>query len=346
MRRMDKQYVTDCEGPVSLNDNALEMTAAFIPNGESLYAKISRYDDYLADIVKKPGYKAGDTLRLITPFFKAYGITKWMMVAFALKHVLLVPDAAETLEHIQREMDVFIISTSYEPYIRVLCTEIGFPYEHTYSTEIDIDKYPMDIKEVVKITKIKEEIDALPEYELPPGAKNFDDLPPASRQTIGRLQKLFWEELPAMQAGQLLTSVNPVGGYDKARALEDSLMKTGHTMDEVIYVGDSITDVQAFEAVKHGGGLAVSFNGNRYAVENADIALYAESTQILTLVADAFVEGGKMQAHKLLRDLDKDIMMEIKARGAAIIEENDKEKIINESTAMRHEIRGIAGRIG
>jgi predicted HAD superfamily phosphohydrolase len=56
------QLNLDCEGPLTLNDNAFELCEAFIPEGDKLFTLVSKYDDYLADIEKRPGYKAGDTL--------------------------------------------------------------------------------------------------------------------------------------------------------------------------------------------------------------------------------------------------------------------------------------------
>ena len=169
-----KQFVTDCEGPISLNDNAFELAGVFIPNGEELFAKLSRYDDYLADIVKKPGYKAGDTLRLIVPFFKAYGVTTAMMEEYSRKHVFLVPCAAAVLKEIYEEMPSFIISTSYAPYIRALCETVGFPFENTYCTRIDIDACQLEPGEKETILSFKEEIDALPKVEIPSEAASFE----------------------------------------------------------------------------------------------------------------------------------------------------------------------------
>ncbi|NLG65320.1 MAG: hypothetical protein GX537_06915, partial [Actinobacteria bacterium] len=40
-------YVTDCEGPLSRNDNAQELAEHFIPQGAELFARLSRYDDVL-----------------------------------------------------------------------------------------------------------------------------------------------------------------------------------------------------------------------------------------------------------------------------------------------------------
>ena len=64
----------DCEGPLTKNDNALELSSHFILGGERLFTQLSRYDDILADMVKRPGYRAGNTLKLICPFLRAFGV--------------------------------------------------------------------------------------------------------------------------------------------------------------------------------------------------------------------------------------------------------------------------------
>jgi len=97
-------FVTDCEGPISKNDNAFELTTYFVPNGDQFFALISKYDDVLADVVKKPGYKAGDTLRLILPFLKAYGATNEKIREYSSKNVLLVPGARDTLQFVRNLM--------------------------------------------------------------------------------------------------------------------------------------------------------------------------------------------------------------------------------------------------
>ncbi|MEM2819977.1 MAG: hypothetical protein QXF31_02230, partial [Candidatus Bathyarchaeia archaeon] len=86
---MMRIFVTDCEGPVSKNDNAFELSSWLIPKGDRFFTLISRYDDVLADIVKRPGYKAGDTLKLIVPFLKAYGATNGLMKKFSMETLLL-----------------------------------------------------------------------------------------------------------------------------------------------------------------------------------------------------------------------------------------------------------------
>ena len=61
-------FVTDCEGPISKNDNAFELASHFIPEGEKFFALISKYDDVLAEILKRPRYKAGNSITSIQTF--------------------------------------------------------------------------------------------------------------------------------------------------------------------------------------------------------------------------------------------------------------------------------------
>jgi energy-converting hydrogenase A subunit R len=139
----NKFFVSDCEGPISVNDNAFELAGYFIEDGEKFFQIISRYDDILVDEVKRPGYNAGDTLKLILPFLKAYGATNQNMEQFSSRNVLLIPGAQETLSMVNNLMPSFIVSTSYEPYIRALCAQTHFPFSHCYCTRLDLDKHTL-----------------------------------------------------------------------------------------------------------------------------------------------------------------------------------------------------------
>jgi len=167
---MRRQFNTDCEGPISKNDNAFELAQEFIPRGGDLFAKLSKYDDFLADIEKKPGYKAGDTLKLILPFFKAYGVTDADITEFSSRNILLVPKADAALEYIRGIMPAFIISTSYRPYINALCGMIGFPPDDAYCTELALDEYNIPKSEIEYLKEVHQGILELPAIELPASA--------------------------------------------------------------------------------------------------------------------------------------------------------------------------------
>jgi energy-converting hydrogenase A subunit R len=247
----------------------------------------------LADIEKRPGYKAGDTLKLILPFLKAFGVTDEGIRQFSKEHLLLVPEAKEALQEIGTQIESFIISTSYKPYIDALCEMTGFPEDRTYSTEVDLDHYPLKNEERERIVHFAKEIQEMGMMDWPEEAKGLRDLSDRDQKTLRRLDKIFWEEIQQMAIGKIISEVNPLGGKEKANAVLLSLKRTGNRLEEVMYVGDSITDVEAFSLVKGGGGVTLSFNGNRYALRSAEVACMSTHAFILAIFADAFRKGGK-----------------------------------------------------
>jgi len=294
-------FVTDCEGPISKNDNAFELASYYIPRGDRFFTVVSRYDDVLADIVKRPGYKAGDTLRLILPFLRAYGASDEGMRRYSSRNILLVPGAAETLRFVSRLMPSFIVSTSYEHYISALCEAVGFPFENTYCTRLEMDRYRLGEDEVERLKEIAREISEMPVIEVPEGAESLEDLSERDVETVKRLDEIFWIELPRMSSGRMLREVNPVGGYEKANAVRDIASKMKVDLSEIIYVGDSITDVESFRLVREGGGLTVSFNGNSYAVREAEIAVLSHHTVVTSILAEAFNKLGKEGTIELVK---------------------------------------------
>ena len=285
-------YLTDCEGPISKNDNAFELAEHFVPSGGAFFAKLSRYDDYLADIEKKPGYKPGDTLKLIVPFLKTYGATDESVRNFSSRGLVLVPRADEMLRAVVGSMSAYIISTSYRPYIEALCDAIGFPVSNTYCTEIELDSHVLPDNEVELVKTLTEEILSLPEIDLPADATSFDQLDDGSKTTINRLNEIIWQELAPLESGKIISSVEPVGGTEKARAVASAKEREGCDWRDVIYVGDSITDRDAMELVKSHGGTSISFNGNRYALQFAEYAVIARDAFVCTVLAQVFRDHG------------------------------------------------------
>jgi len=290
---MPREFVTDCEGPISKNDNAFELAGHFIEKGERFFAIVSRYDDILADIIERPGYQAGDTLRLIAPFLKAHGATEKGIQELSRENLILLPGAKETLSQIVSMMEAFIISTSYSPYIDALCEATGFPRDRVYCTSLEIDRYDLEEKEVLWLKERAKEISEMPMPEITDSAISMEDLPLETRRTIERLDEIFFSLIPSMASGKIIEEMRCTGGREKAKAIEATLSRTGLSLREVMYVGDSITDCQAFRLVREMGGLAISFNGNGYAIWDAEVAILSGHTGVLSVLARCFEEGGR-----------------------------------------------------
>jgi predicted HAD superfamily phosphohydrolase len=354
------QLNTDCEGPLALNDNDFELCREFIkPQGDRFFQQMSRYDDYLAAVAKKPGYKAGDTLKLILPFLKASGLTNAQIEAYSQETVKLMPGAQEAFKFLHgRNFPIFEISASYRQFAEAVGLRLGFDGEHIFCTELDLDRYELSAAEAKELQLLQWEIVGAPEIKLPPEAVSPADLSAPVLEAIVALDRIFWERLPAMEIGALYREVNPIGGPEKAQAVTDSLAKTGLSLADTIYVGDSVTDVAAFEAVRAGGGLTISFNGNRYAINAAEVIVVSDSAwslALLTAIFQSWDKEGVLEVaapetrsksrslvlpeeviEPIFRGLDGRLLNIYLSKGI------DRGKIARESLAMRDKLRAEA----
>ena len=288
-------FVTDCEGPLTRNDNAMEVSAAFVPDGAELFARLSRYDDFLADVVHRPGYNAGDTLRLIVPFLLAYGVSNRDVEDYSADTVLVVPGARELLDQVAVRLPAYIISTSYTPYIRALCRVVGFPFDHCRCTNLDLDAWHLTADEADWLRDRAEEVLEQALIEIPEAARSAADLSAADRAAVARLDRLFWTEMgeSGRRSAEIVASVQAVGGGVKLAALNEIVAARRATLADVMYVGDSITDAPPFAAVREAEGIALSFNGNGYALAAAEFAAASDDATPTRELALAFAAGGR-----------------------------------------------------
>ncbi|MBF4475325.1 hypothetical protein [Methanobacterium formicicum] len=330
-----KFVVSDCEGPISANDNAFELAGHFIEDGERFFQIVSQYDDILADEIKRPGYNAGSTLKLILPFLKAYGATNQNMKDFSQENVLLIPGARATLGLLQFIMPTYIVSTSYEPYIRALCDLTNFSFNQCYCTRLDLDSHPLGNADQEKLRQFRLSIVDNPDFE--------------------NLERIFWEELPEMEIYSLVDEVNPVGGEAKKEAVLDIMEKRSFQASDLMYVGDSITDVQPLNFAKENGGIALSFNGNEFALDNASIAAISDNTVITSVIADLFNRYDLKVVQDFALSFEKDPekavqehplnpqlaskLVETNTR-LEMVTENNREELKEESSKFRKRVRG------
>jgi energy-converting hydrogenase A subunit R len=130
-----------------------------------------------------------------------------------------------------------------------------------------------------------------------------------------------------------------------------------------MYVGDSITDVEAFKLVQANNGLTVSFNGNSYAVKNAEAAVLSENSLITAVIADLFCRFGKEKTLSVICSWSYDTLKKSGVDNALlkklsdlyphalpkaqIVTAQNMESLVKESSEFRKKVRGVAiGRLG
>jgi energy-converting hydrogenase A subunit R len=364
-------YVTDCEGPLTKNDNAQEIAERFMPDGAEFFARISKYDDYLVGVARKPGYNAGNTLRLIPPFLKAFSADDDAVERFSADGVLVVPGALEAVATIRALVPAFIISTSYTPYVKALCRLMDFPFENVRCTALSLDEWAMPPAESTWLRDWTSRVCARPIIDYPdeavtdvrgapdeaPDRPDIHDEGPwrspkaalawlgdEDRKTIRELDRLFWQEMREHPVSLALTeSVRPVGGRLKLAALEEIVSLQRARGADVMYVGDSITDAPALAAVKAWGGVSLSFNGNGYALAVAEFAAASPDALIAAELAKAFAAGGRDAVVAAIRSRqrhdERDGSTEERTLRVGLNAE-EPEALASASAAARRSVRG------
>ena len=329
-----KFYVTDCEGPLSINDNAYEISDYFMPEGGEFFSILSKYDDYLVE-KNTEGYLAGSTLKLILPFFKAYNLTEKDLIDFSEDNINMIDGAYKMISYVQDMMPFYIVSTSYNQYIKALSTKTGFKYENTYSTQLELDKYELESTEQEYLRNLQENI--LFDYSF----ENIDNI--------------FNNIISKMKIKKLMDSVKPVGGIGKKEAILDIIDKNEYNPSDLMYTGDSITDCEALEYAKDNHGISISFNGNIHSITSAAISVTSTNNIILAVIAEIFKNKSTEGVYDFIADYeenpldviidntkDKNIAQEILLNKASIdiITEENVEKLNNQSKKIRNQVRG------
>ncbi|GAA5818120.1 MAG: energy-converting hydrogenase A, subunit R [Methanobrevibacter sp. CfCl-M3] len=331
-----KAFITDCEGPISLNDNAYELCREFIPDGDKFFKVVSNFDDYLVS-VNRENYNAGDTLKLIAPFLKAYGLNNNKIIEFSNENLSLVNGAKETMEYAKNNMISYIVSTSYGQYIESLTKNINFPFGNTFYTLLDLSS-TISTNEKNTLFTFKDEI---------------------LKDNFNRLDKIFFDEIPKLDIYEIL-EVKTVGGLGKKIAIDEIITKEDLIVKGIVYVGDSITDVEPLRFVRENDGLAISFNGNKFALKESEVAIISDDTIVTSILLDLFGRYNKNYCLKFVKtysydpqkafenfrmnfslmDKFREVFKDKEIPIIQVIDNDNFDYLLQKSLEMRNKIRG------
>ena len=272
----------DLEGPLSPQDNAYEVMG-LIKDGHKIFEVISRYDDILT-LGGREGYEPGDTLSLIVPFLIHHGI-KEEDIKRVSDTAKIVDGVKYTIERLKKlRWEYYIISTSYQQHAHNIAAKIGVSRDRIYCTKLPLDRYVASVKDADSSLMDEVEKDIL--ETLHP---TLDD----DKKIKERLDRFFWADLPKTGLGKVVGEVKVVGGQRKVDAVYDIAKKKDRGLDEMIVVGDSITDYKMLREVRDKGGVGVVFNGNEYCIPYGNVGLAATDMRMILVVVDAYDCGQK-----------------------------------------------------
>jgi predicted HAD superfamily phosphohydrolase len=307
MGRKSIYVLVDNEGPCTLNDNAQENTVALAKEcglGEEIgirfYKNISNIDDIWGDFHKipmDPTYSSGHTLKVMLPFLKAMGANFQWLYNFAKRSLRIVPNIGTVLANLSRKYNVWMISTSYDWFIAAFCDQVGFDFAKVYCTRVEkFDEIQITEEEAILLRHFMEEVAQMPVIEY---NKETGEVIPEHQKYYDRITNFIWEIVYNLPVGEFLKTVHPVGQTQKREAMEEICRKFKVSLEKVMYVGDSQTDVQCVQYIK-GKGLSLMFNGKGKVCYLSDIMYIGEDARAIEEVADSFAKMGRLTMFEYL----------------------------------------------
>lgn len=291
---MDKIAFFDLEGPLSPQDNALEVMG-LVANGRQAFAVISRYDDLLA-LEGVEDYEPGDTLKLILPFLILHGLTAEDIRSVSRKAPLTAGARELAATLVKAGWRVHIISTSYQQHALRVAAELGIPDRDVACTRLE----PADLASRLKGSDLDLAKEAWDYIQQTSEGLSLEEIATGAidEKIRTRLDEFYWQVLPRTELGSALRGVEVVGGRRKVRALESFCRAAGSYLGQVAVVGDSITDFQMLKAVEAAGGVAIVFNGNRYALPFGTVGVASVSLMNLLPVLQVWLDQGREALRK------------------------------------------------
>ena len=274
--KKDNVCCFDLEGPISVIDFAAEIGKILSVKPElnlhdydmgEFFFMISNYDDYLIDTpevklkLNIPEYQPGDTLRLMAPLYVACFSDKELF-DLAQANLGLLPGCEDLFKYLHRDWNIFVISTSYTQFAHNVTSALNISKDHVYCTKLNIQQLKKGL------TNIDDTVNVLVKEIFQKYLDNKKKLD----YVIEDLNNFFWKG-DESEYIKVMNQVEVRGGKRKELAIEDISKRTGVPISNMIALGDSITDINMLQRLKDEEGIAVSFNGNRYTAERANIAI-------------------------------------------------------------------------
>jgi predicted HAD superfamily phosphohydrolase len=314
----------DMEGPLSMQDNTREMMKLF-PHGIEIFEIIKRYDNLLA---KEGGdyYDPGYGVALVAPFLIHHSITAEDMSQLA-DRATIVDGARELITSLKR-WRAFCVTTSYEQYVARVMQRVGIHLQNVACTRFPIERYRSLASKADHdlVHSIEEELLSLSREDVK-GIKSC-------------LDRFFKVGLPKTSFGLAIKEMKPMGGRRKASALRNFARVLGQFPEQVVAVGDSITDSRMLETVDREGGLAVAFNANEHALYYATVGLASTNIGDLKAILNAWEKGGREAVKQAIERANR-ASAEPKLHWLA--DSYDREEVLQLHKKVRQQVRQAAG---
>ncbi|MCL2607786.1 MAG: hypothetical protein FWD92_04460 [Methanomassiliicoccaceae archaeon] len=298
----DKQTICTASGFLDSKDPMKGMCDRFIRNGGKMYDVLMAYDNIQSFELNTDIRKSGDSLRTLVPLLKASGATDSSVQEYFMNNMRLMP-GCDAMHHLNRMMSTLIVSESYEHHAAALCDAMNLSPDVIRCTEISFDGLDMSESEkrraresIVELSKLN-----VPKVSSDKGARYLDNKDETILIDLEDIT-LTVDDFDLMyQLGEM----KPMGGNEKAFALMDLRRRTEVDLDRTAYVGSNSSDFPAMDIVRDNEGLAMSFNGDEYAVRGSNVAVMSSNSIVAAVLISEFYSNGLEGVFSLIGAWDR-----------------------------------------
>ena len=308
----ENQLIMSCDGILSKNDFGRDLCARCIRNGTRFFDVVSRYEDLNTYALERDETKSHQTMKMIIPFLKAFGMTDHFAFDFAKESLKTIPGSDSTTSYLRRLLPTFIASSSFEHHMMAVSEALDFPMDNITCTKVEFDSAENDRQEDKRLRERANRIASLrlPKTMYTVTESEFLDEDDATM--VRELDSIFNDELPEMEAYKSFKDVLAIGSNEKAYALLEIRRKTSIEFNSTVYIGSGINDYQALDLVRDSDGLAISFNGSEYAVRGCNIAVMSSNTIVLDVLVGEFYNEGIQAVFDMVDNWNRDYLADCK----------------------------------
>lgn len=179
-----------------------------------------------------------------------------------------------------------IVSTSYAQHAYNIGRQLGLTENDIYCTQLPLDS--------IAGSYSAEASALLNAFERKLKGFSPDDFgTDKDGELKASLDRFYWEDLLRTRLGEATSSITVGGGARKAWAVERIARRANAFIEQMAFVGDSITDSQAAKVVEAMRGLMIAFNGNAYVIPFATIGVATVDMNHLKPALDVWRGNGR-----------------------------------------------------
>lgn len=301
-----KVLFTDGEGPLVFKDLARDISRRVL-GGITFFDTLSMYNGFKAETQSGPN-EPGDTLALLVPHLLTSGITDEYLKRES-QNAALAPGVEGYLKNLyENGWRILVISTAYNALWDYVGPKLGIPYADITSTRLNLESLREIWSEQSGIaTRSLESFVIMNQESIEEAQETYrrgeslEDLFTQNRAMIQvrkAMDQLYQETLPGLGFNPF-EAIKAINGREKAETVIRIAAEMRIKPEDIVYIGDSITDDRAIKCVRENRGLAIAVNADRFALKNATLGIATQDMQALIPIIEGFSRGG----HEALRIL-------------------------------------------